>query len=398
MPNDLFDTVIDAGALAVPAGMPGRDGGGGDGGGPFLPLTGGELSGPLTVGNNLSVTDFILGATVYAPGMNDPLLISVDHGLDARIRYEAHGTRLWSAGAMSSGNFGIVDETARATRLQIDDNGTVTIAGQTGDPLVITGNGFDGRIRYQSSDRTWSMGVHGGIAGGGFMLADETAPAGRLIVTREGLIRLAGPVQIENASGIVVTAAFQSDGNNWNNLVSGDPNWGNVCSFSTRFVGAWAGFLMWIGGMTDIAFRHDGGITRSIDGAEVYWHFPSDERLKTNIQPTEVDALATLRSIPIESFDWIEDMRDALYPPSPEGTRQSRKPADMHRPIGWVAQHLIDIVPDWVRVRRPSTANPVLPDDLHSVAPSDGGLPFLIRAIQQLDAEVRALKGGSDGR
>ena len=91
----------------------------------------------------------------------------------------------------------------------------------------------------------------------------------------------------------------------------------------------------------------------------------SDERLKTNIEPSAVDALDIIDAIQVYSFDWVEDGR--------------------HEDMGFIAQQLeAEASPNFI-----------------SVSERDGQystrdlklIPYLVKAVQQLSAMVRGLSG-----
>lgn len=88
------------------------------------------------------------GARSYIPGGNDPHQILADNGYYARHHYIVTGTRNWSVGCVSGGNYVITDESAAAVRWQIDLNGNVTsYASQT----VNSGLTVGGNIQCNSS-------------------------------------------------------------------------------------------------------------------------------------------------------------------------------------------------------------------------------------------------------
>lgn len=103
---------------------------------------------------------------------------------------------------------------------------------------------------------------------------------------------------------------------------------------------------------------------------EVFLDKASDQRIKNNIRPTEVDALQVICSTPVMAFT----VRD-------EDER-----------IGFVAQQLQRTIPEMVHVVD-QTTNPdkTVPRDLHVVV-MQLGVPYLFKAVQQLAARVEALE------
>jgi len=97
----------------------------------------------------------------------------------------------------------------------------------------------------------------------------------------------------------------------------------------------------------------------------------SDKRLKKNIAKTEVAALETIDKIEITQFDWND---------SPD-----------HAPAGIIADQLQEIIPEAVfEVKQGEGAK----YDTIKQIDSSKLLPYCIKAIQELKAEIDALKGG----
>jgi hypothetical protein len=92
-----------------------------------------DASGTLHVGNSLAV--------------NDPLQVYVANGYYARTYYTVAGTRSWTCGVLSDGNFSIADESYPSIRLQLDQAGGAKFVSQSGQRLDIqfcAGIGFTG--------------------------------------------------------------------------------------------------------------------------------------------------------------------------------------------------------------------------------------------------------------
>lgn len=85
----------------------------------------------------------------------------------------------------------------------------------------------------------------------------------------------------------------------------------------------------------------------------------SDARLKTNIRPTQVEALPLMMQIELKEFDWIE--------------------TGEHSEIGTIAQQLQEVLPDLVHEH---------PDTGRLSIKSDKVIPYLIKAIQELSSAI----------
>jgi Chaperone of endosialidase len=117
----------------------------------------------------------------------------------------------------------------------------------------------------------------------------------------------------------------------------------------------------------------------------------SDQRIKKNIAPTEVDALSAVLNVPVRQFDVKGEFLTAIRPLEPSGAVQQAM-ADAHVQIGIVAQEALLFIPEMVNVTdQPTGRNPAVPQDLHSIM-NGAAVPYLIRAIQQLAARVEQLE------
>lgn len=94
---------------------------------------------------------------------------------------------------------------------------------------------------------------------------------------------------------------------------------------------------------------------------------PSDARLKTNIENTDVNALDTINQIELKQFDWIEN--------------------DKHEDIGMIAQQLQDILPDLVHEDKGNGKLSIKTDKF---------IPYLIKANQELYRLVQSLISSQD--
>jgi hypothetical protein len=142
------------------------------------------------------------------------------------------------------------------------------------------------------------------------------------------------------------------------------------------------------------AFNSSGAINRS-DGYSVQFNPPSDERLKTNIAPTDTDALSKIMALEVVKFNWIEET------PAPEPTHSIAETkigkAGAHVPIGFIAQRVGVVIPEAETVTNVMSRDASVPSDLHGV---DVGsmIPYLVRAIQQQQAQINELKALLGGK
>jgi len=92
----------------------------------------------------------------------------------------------------------------------------------------------------------------------------------------------------------------------------------------------------------------------------------SDERLKTNIQDSEFDAVALLNEIDVKSFDWIE--------------------TGAHEDAGIIAQNLREVIPDAVTEDEKTGVLSIKQLKL---------IPYLVKAVQELAAQAGMTKGAA---
>jgi hypothetical protein len=105
----------------------------------------------------------------------------------------------------------------------------------------------------------------------------------------------------------------------------------------------------------------------------------SDERLKTNIQPTQVDALAAIAAVEVVEYDWNED-----------GLTIGHMHSELkHVEIGVIGQQAVEHVPEMFE------GGPVhLPNgdtEYRMTFHPEKAVPYLIRAIQQQQELIVAL-------
>lgn len=109
------------------------------------------------------------------------------------------------------------------------------------------------------------------------------------------------------------------------------------------------------------------GSTTLYIGNETIDTTASDMRLKEDIKPTEIDALAVLNTLEVRDFDWKA------------GKRKARG-----RATGLIAQEVYEVLPQVVH--KPNDPEDVWSVDYHHI------VPYLIQAVKELQAEVDELK------
>jgi hypothetical protein len=196
----------------------------------------------------------------------------------------------------------------------------------------------------------------GGNAGSDFVIA-RYSDTGVWLSDAIGIARATGVVQI--AGSLSVANRIVGTTNGAANITMHTS--GNGCNFT------WDGSFAYI--------RIDEITQQQISNA------PSDARLKENIVPTLVDALAVVCATEVSQYDWIAH-DDTTF-----------KVAPTHVPIGLVAQTLGVLAPDAVRVTPQPEGRPAwMPEDLQF--PDDRTtVAYVWRAIQQLNDQITTLHG-----
>lgn len=115
----------------------------------------------------------------------------------------------------------------------------------------------------------------------------------------------------------------------------------------------------------------------------------SDERIKQDIRDTEIDALAVISELQVRSYG-IRPEIAAYYASVGQSDPVPPKSEATPVPIGFVAQELKRHIPEAVSIIPQVDCAP-LPDNIHSVH-LDKIVPYLVRAIQQLQEEIKVLK------
>ena len=123
----------------------------------------------------------------------------------------------------------------------------------------------------------------------------------------------------------------------------------------------------------------------------------SDERIKSNIADSEIDALGLLNRVKLSQFDIKPEVAawcQSVGKEPEERTRMMRDAQAAHVGIGFVAQQVQTVIPEAVFCAHQHGLSPdgPLPDDLQSIN-NQMFIPYLVRAVQQLQARVEALEG-----
>ena len=267
-------------------------------------------------------------------------------------------------------------------------NGQIAVAkGTATNPVIFFNDGTTNRtslyFNIASGQSTWVDNYSGSniIMGPG---AAMTLNAGTANVS--GALNVAGTLAIQGLT-LTTSAGY---------LQSTSGFMAPVLRFNSQLLNP--GAVPVVGDIANMAFAAAGGSPTGIafqgtNAANTVAYFVwtdagSDIRIKENIAPTQVDALAAILAIPVREFDYRQAALNAMRPVG--GARLTA--SDYHVPIGLVAQEVMGLIPDMdVIVTQPEGHNPALPNDLHAIV-LPNAVPYLIRAIQQLETRLAALE------
>lgn len=140
------------------------------------------------------------------------------------------------------------------------------------------------------------------------------------------------------------------------------------------------GATMWVGldapgagGATNVFFNLNDGngdpicTIENTNATTIAFVCPSDVRMKKNIRPSNTQGLATINALPMRQYDWIDEEKG-------------------HVELGMVAQEVEAVYPPMVNDRK---------DGMKSIATSEL-VPVLVKAVQELSAQVEALQEQAD--
>ena len=125
-------------------------------------------------------------------------------------------------------------------------------------------------------------------------------------------------------------------------------------------------------------FADSNNILANTSGGNIYWggNTWSDERLKKNIEASKVNCLDKVNKINLVEFDFIDE-----------------KKYGGHHNIGYIAQELKEIIPDAV-LEVPADEQDKETYGTETLYTIDDAkmIPYLIKCIQELSAEIELLK------
>ncbi len=199
-----------------------------------------------------------------------------------------------------------------------------------------------------------------------------------------------GTAYVNSGNGLIVQGYSPSGSNYFATLAAGNPNWGS-CSHQLWHIPASTVYHQFTIG-SGMSFKMDlGGSFLRQDGFFVTWNAPSDIRIKRNICPTKVDALDIILRIPVEEYDITPEAATFMQPNLYSGDKP-KIIEPQHVALGLVAQHVGAILPAMEIVIPHHVDDSPLPIDLHAVD-RVAAIPYLIRAMQQMEARLRAVEG-----
>jgi hypothetical protein len=295
------------------------------------------------------------------------------------------GTSITASGGMSCGSFQV-------------NNGIVSIfKGTSTNPVIFFNDGSSNRTSFYfdvaGGHSTWTDVYSGANI--------QMGPANSITLNAGSVI--SSPLNVSGAAS--VTSTMTINGLVLSNAAGYLTSGSGFSAPVLRFTGGAGGFLNsggvpMTGDIANMAFAGAGGSPTGIafQGTNfantvayfVWTDAGSDIRIKQNIAPSEVDALAAVLSIPVRRFDLNPRASDALRGPTP-----AQRITSYHVPLGLVAQEVMGIIPEMdVVVTQPDSRDPALPKDLHAIV-LPNAIPYLIRAIQQLEMRVRELEGAT---
>jgi hypothetical protein len=247
-------------------------------------------------------------------------------------------------------------------------------------------------LTYKGGNLRWAVLVgdsgaeSGGNAGTNFTIGRYN-DAGQIIDAPFAIIRqtgqvISGNVTLERDAGAGIRINQQSSVSGYFYATIGVANVQGTDHYlqAGHSTGVWAGWRLGTGGGY-FEYQNNSTILRSIDGATVQFNPPSDERIKKNIVPTQVDALGALLQVQVSEFDYD--------PPGPEVLPALR--TNSHVRLGFVAQQVEPYTPEAAM----STPSDLFPDGLKSV--NNGALvPYLVRALQQQQELIASMQSRLD--
>ena len=307
-------------------------------------------AGALTVTSAAAAT-WSTAAGILTIDGDDGILLkqSGSGGLDI-AGYAAVGSGDGGAGLFSKHTF-IVDRnhTVNAGGSQLFVKGDMTIDGGTNEYAQIYAGSDSG---YNTSFVINSGGVHPYISTAAFYEPNITETSGS--VTNAVVMQLVdAPTEGTNNYSL------------WCRQVSGRANYARFDS------GTIIGNTTSTNALIDDSSTGSGTVTLYIGTNTIDVTDPSDSILKENIEDTSIDSLSILDQLQLRDFNWKSDNDNY-------GHRTERQ-------FGMVAQEVEEVLPHLVRQDE---------DGIRNVQ-YNRMIPYLVKAIQELNAELQELKGGN---
>jgi hypothetical protein len=262
------------------------------------------------------------------------------------------------------------------------------------DPLLVSvAAGHTARTMYSvGGARLWSCGC---LSDGRFAIGDETGSTSRLVIDTASTITITGDLTLSGGYGVGYYGGhwvrFSWDGQSCGYTVDNSQQ-GNILTQTNARNFGYAGNA---GGPTGVTCN---GYDLSNNLYGTFVDAISDIRIKENIAPTQVDALATLLKIPVTEFTIKADAAAWLKSTGMSADERAATLADPQPafvPIGLVAQQVEPEIPEATNVLvhpDPPEGSPFPADMMHLI--DAGFTPYFLRAIQQIAERVTALETG----
>jgi len=166
---------------------------------------------------------------------------------------------------------------------------------------------------------------------------------------------------------------IQGPGEAYIQVFAGNPGWQTIFHRMSHIQGSYVCFRWYVGDWW-YEMRHESSIVR-VDGATVAWNPPSDERIKSNIESSNIDAMDFLNRIPIKSFD--------MY--------------DGHHDVGWIAQDVEQVKPQWIKTIPAGPETRIskqvgLPKEYKMIDHGQELDAYIIKALQQINERLIRLE------
>jgi phage gp45-like len=360
-----------------------------------LPITGGTLTGAVTVGQGVGAVQLIPGDATHTGYVGFFNAAGVRQGY---FGY-AYGNALVLTMEDATNTFhvsGTITTTGNVNTATLFTSGAAYISYPTAGGFYLSADGTQNIINFQAGYYfTWN------VSNGQLSYVANNASA--MWIDYSGNLTAAATVR---ASGGGVWMGNGGNGVVFNFAGGWYLDW-NATNGTLTWIGP-GGYLWYCGGAGDLHFISDvhvqgrgieydnigaSGFNFRWDGAYIYarvdnsYEIPlasaSDERLKFDIAPATFDCLAAIQAMPLHQFRW-RDYSDLTIAP------QVREDAPLV-PIGFVAQRVRDVLPAAVNEGGEFGAGVAGATTMWQIN-SNTMLAALCGAVQQLAAQVAALE------